>query len=91
MPVQVELNHVGNEFPKTSIYFDFEPTDRRREEERKDVVKPKRRKDGWMEAELGEFFNEESCDEIELYIHETESLHEKSGLIIQGVEFRPQR
>ncbi|CDY24793.1 BnaA08g15170D [Brassica napus] len=73
------------------IYFDGGPSDGRREGEIRDVKKPEWREDGWMEVELGEFFNEDSCDEIKLRLKEIEYLNWKSGLIIQGVEFRPQR
>ncbi|KAJ4880282.1 Disease resistance protein (TIR-NBS-LRR class) [Raphanus sativus] len=81
-PIEVELSLVGIEPAKRFIYFDDGPTD---------AMKPEWREDGWMEAELGEFFNEESCDEIELSLKEIEILRWKSGLIIQGIEFRPHR
>lgn len=55
----------------------------------RDVMKPKKREDGWMEAELGEFFNEKGCYEVELSVIEIKSPYWKCGLIIQGIEFRP--
>ncbi|XP_010514004.1 PREDICTED: putative F-box protein PP2-B8 [Camelina sativa] len=64
----------------------------RREMEKKNLVKPKSRKDGWMELELGEFFNEGglmSSDEIEMSVLKTKRLHWKRGLIVQGIEIRP--
>lgn len=43
----------------------------------------------WFETELGEFFNEGDEDsELEISIMETDG-HVKSGLIVQGIEFRP--
>ncbi|RID60255.1 hypothetical protein BRARA_F03423 [Brassica rapa] len=45
--------------------------------------------DGWMEAELGELYNESCCDDISGSVVETESPYWKRGLIIQGFEFRP--
>ncbi|CAF2247693.1 unnamed protein product [Brassica napus] len=91
MPVKAKLILVGKESTKRFIYFDGGPSDGRREGEIRDVKKPEWREDGWMEVELGEFFNEDSCDEIKLRLKEIEYLNWKSGLIIQGVEFRPQR
>ncbi|XP_051210515.1 F-box protein PP2-B11 [Lolium perenne] len=54
-----------------------------------DVVLPRRRADGWMEVELGQFYNEE-CDDREVSISLTEitSNVDKSGLIVRGVELR---
>ncbi|CAL9248926.1 unnamed protein product [Arabidopsis halleri] len=86
--VEVELGLVGQESSKRFIYF-VGPRNRRRGRETRDVTKPEQREDGWMEAELGEFFSEESCDEIEFSVIEIKSPYWKSGLIIQGIEFRP--
>ncbi|ESQ33080.1 hypothetical protein EUTSA_v10004854mg [Eutrema salsugineum] len=64
----------------------------RRRQRRRNIVKPEEREDGWMEVELGEFFNVGgglSSDEIEMSALQTKLLHWKSGLIIQGIEFRP--
>ncbi|CAH8387664.1 unnamed protein product [Eruca vesicaria subsp. sativa] len=55
-------------------------------------IYPEERKDGWMEIELGEFFNGEGVmkgDEIEMSALETRELGWKHGLIIQGIEIRP--
>ncbi|XP_020591119.1 F-box protein PP2-B10-like isoform X2 [Phalaenopsis equestris] len=51
---------------------------------------PKTRQDGWLEVLLGEFYNEEGDDgEVVISLLETESLHWKGGLIVQGIEIRP--
>ncbi|XP_038977405.1 F-box protein PP2-B11-like [Phoenix dactylifera] len=48
------------------------------------------RDDGWMEIELGEFYNDEGDDgDVEMSLAEVNALHWKSGLIIQGLEVRP--
>ncbi|XVF41560.1 hypothetical protein PTKIN_Ptkin01aG0289400 [Pterospermum kingtungense] len=53
---------------------------------------PKTRADGWLEIELGEFFNEECIDgELEMSVLEVEAGHWKGGLVIQGIEIRPNR
>ncbi|XP_059277966.1 F-box protein PP2-B10-like isoform X2 [Lycium ferocissimum] len=51
----------------------------------------KKRGNGWMEVQLGEFYNKEGDDEeVEARCMEIERLHDKSGLIVEGIEFRPQ-
>lgn len=51
---------------------------------------PRSRIDGWMEVELGEFYNDRGDDgEAEARLIEIVSLHGKYGLIIEGIEFRP--
>ncbi|KAM3223769.1 hypothetical protein ACQJBY_057254 [Aegilops geniculata] len=53
------------------------------------VALPQRRADGWMELELGEFFNEGGDDgEVSISLTETKSGKWKSGLIVQGIEIR---
>ncbi|KAE8799809.1 F-box protein PP2-B10 [Hordeum vulgare] len=54
-----------------------------------DVVLPRRRGDGWMELELGEFVCEGDEDgDVSFGLAETKCLNAKSGLIIQGIELR---
>ncbi|KAJ3693157.1 hypothetical protein LUZ60_012252 [Juncus effusus] len=54
---------------------------------------PSLRRDGWMEIELGEFYNEgENNDEngeVEMSFMEVKGRHCKRGLIVQGIEIRP--
>ncbi|KAK8568883.1 hypothetical protein V6N13_106764 [Hibiscus sabdariffa] len=51
---------------------------------------PKARGDGWLEIELGEFFNDGSADgELEMSVMEVRGGHWKGGLIVQGIEIRP--
>ncbi|XP_042501084.1 F-box protein PP2-B10-like [Macadamia integrifolia] len=53
---------------------------------------PKKREDGWMEIEMGEFFNERGEDgEVEMTLMEVKGGHWKAGLIIQGIELRPKK
>ncbi|XWS58812.1 hypothetical protein CRYUN_Cryun08bG0065800 [Craigia yunnanensis] len=50
---------------------------------------PKDRVDGWLEIELGEFFNEGCIDgELEMSVLEVKAGHWKGGLVIQGIEIR---
>ncbi|KAK9137863.1 hypothetical protein Sjap_008457 [Stephania japonica] len=51
---------------------------------------PKNREDGWMEIEMGELFNDEGEDgEVKMTLTETKSGHWKGGLIVLGIELRP--
>ncbi|XVF06945.1 hypothetical protein REPUB_Repub06bG0095000 [Reevesia pubescens] len=51
---------------------------------------PKVRADGWLEIELGEFLNEGCIDgEWEMSVLEVKAGNWKGGLVIQGIEIRP--
>ncbi|KAM3742731.1 hypothetical protein ACB098_07G090300 [Castanea mollissima] len=52
---------------------------------------PKERVDGWLEIELGEFFNRSEKDngELEMSVLEVNGGNWKGGLIVQGIEIRP--
>lgn len=51
---------------------------------------PKERGDVWLEIGLGAFFCEGGCDrEMEVSASEVKRLWWKGGLIIQGIEIRP--
>ncbi|XP_019054130.1 PREDICTED: F-box protein PP2-B10-like isoform X2 [Nelumbo nucifera] len=53
---------------------------------------PRERGDGWMEIEMGEFFNDWGEDgEVEMSLMEIKGGNWKSGLIIQGIELRPKQ
>ncbi|KAF7825164.1 putative ripening-related protein 1 [Senna tora] len=48
------------------------------------------REDGWMEVEMGDFFNENEHDDlVQFRIWETDGFYTKEGLVVEGVEFRP--
>ncbi|KAG1361502.1 F-box protein [Cocos nucifera] len=62
------------------------------EENRIAVRAPQARADGWMEMEMGEFYNDEGEDgEVEMSFMEVKGGHWKSGLIVQGIEIRPKK
>uniref|UniRef100_A0ACD6AKK8 Uncharacterized protein n=1 Tax=Avena sativa TaxID=4498 RepID=A0ACD6AKK8_AVESA len=52
-----------------------------------DIVLPRERADGWMEVELGEFYNEEGFDD-EMSVSLMETRTWKYGLIVWGIEIR---
>ncbi|XP_077229232.1 putative F-box protein PP2-B12 [Tasmannia lanceolata] len=48
------------------------------------------RSDGWMEIEMGEFFNDEGDEGVvEISLMEVNGGHWKKGLIVEGIEIRP--
>ncbi|KAM3682957.1 hypothetical protein ACJW31_12G109900 [Castanea mollissima] len=52
--------------------------------------RPKQREDGWLEIELGHFFNEGGeDDELQIRLLEVEAGTVKTGLIVEGIEIRP--
>ncbi|MCD7446004.1 hypothetical protein HAX54_024708 [Datura stramonium] len=58
---------------------------------KRNVKLPHNRGDGWMEIELGRFFNDTGDDgDVEARLMEIMRLHGKGGLIVQGMEFRPE-
>ncbi|KAF8392015.1 hypothetical protein HHK36_022355 [Tetracentron sinense] len=51
---------------------------------------PRERGNGWMEIEMGEFFNDQGEDgDVDMGLHGMEGSYWKSGLVIEGIEFRP--
>ncbi|KAF8392025.1 hypothetical protein HHK36_022365 [Tetracentron sinense] len=67
----------------------LQPVCTRLQQEKK---QPGKREDGWLEIEMGEFFNEggkEEDGEVEMGLEGMEENKPKSGLIIQGIELRP--
>ncbi|KAF8392017.1 hypothetical protein HHK36_022357 [Tetracentron sinense] len=51
---------------------------------------PRERGDGWMEIEMGEFFNDQGEDgDVDMGLHGMEGSYWKSGLVIEGIELRP--
>ncbi|KAK9050386.1 hypothetical protein SSX86_030644 [Deinandra increscens subsp. villosa] len=49
------------------------------------------RKDGWLEIDLGDFYNEgEMCEkEVKMRLREVNGVHLKGGLIVEALEIRP--
>ncbi|KAH7543000.1 hypothetical protein FEM48_Zijuj02G0135700 [Ziziphus jujuba var. spinosa] len=47
------------------------------------------RKDGWVEIELGSFYNDGNDKEVNMSLKEVKSLHLKGGIIVEGIELRP--
>ncbi|XVF69559.1 hypothetical protein PTKIN_Ptkin11bG0091100 [Pterospermum kingtungense] len=52
---------------------------------------PKERADGWLEIEIGAFFNRYGEDELEMKVMEVQASVVKGGMVVQGIEIRPKR
>ncbi|XP_061342639.1 putative F-box protein PP2-B12 [Gastrolobium bilobum] len=50
---------------------------------------PNERSDGWLEIEMGEFFNSGLEDEVQMSVVEIKCGNWKSGLVLEGIEVRP--
>ncbi|PPS04671.1 hypothetical protein GOBAR_AA15988 [Gossypium barbadense] len=91
-PAQLSVGVVGTEGSRRAAYLEPErdriPIDR--QPIPNDVQFPKARVDGWLEVEMGEFFNEGCVDdgELEMSALEIQGGNEKGGLILQGIEIR---
>ncbi|KAH7542999.1 F-box protein PP2-B15 [Ziziphus jujuba] len=47
------------------------------------------RKDGWVEIELGSFYNDGNDKEVNMSLKEVKGQHLKGGIIVEGIELRP--
>ncbi|XP_017609432.2 F-box protein PP2-B10-like [Gossypium arboreum] len=81
-PVKLSVGVVGTEGSKRSAYLQINNGH--------DVQFPKARVDGWLEVEMGEFFNEGCVDdgELEMSALQIDCEEKKGGLILQGIEIR---
>lgn len=50
---------------------------------------PTQREDGWLEVELGEFYNDGDDEVVVMTLKEIMTGQWKSGLIVEGIELRP--
>lgn len=49
------------------------------------------RGDGWLEVELGEFYNNGRGEEeeVKMWFREIKGVHLKGGIVVEGIELRP--
>lgn len=74
----------GGELSKRSTFTEQEEKDENRV--------PREREDGWLEIELGEFFNDGSDgEEVRMSVKEVKGVQLKGGLIVEGIELRPKK
>ncbi|KDP32800.1 hypothetical protein JCGZ_12092 [Jatropha curcas] len=85
-PAEAKVGFNGSEIATRSVYLDFIP----RRNSQAAAGYPKERGDGWMEVELGSFFNNDGTDEeLEISVLEVKNGNWKRGLIVEGIEIRP--
>ena len=84
LPAEVSIGLEGGETSNRTEFFHRGVIDRDRY--------PKKRSDGWLEIEMGEFFCKEGVDGLlKMHCLANGDGHWKSGLIVQGIEVRPKR
>ncbi|KAI9074069.1 hypothetical protein K1719_043961 [Acacia pycnantha] len=83
-------------FTDTSINFSLKESDICKSEGQVALYPPiigvKQRKDGWLEIKVGEFYTKDEEDGgsiVEFRLWESDDHKEKSGIIVEGFEFRP--
>ncbi|XWS64491.1 hypothetical protein CRYUN_Cryun05aG0008300 [Craigia yunnanensis] len=52
---------------------------------------PCKREDGWIEIELGNFYNHGVDVEVKMCLKEVTGTHLKGGLVVEGIELRPKQ
>ncbi|KAJ4943998.1 hypothetical protein NE237_000166 [Protea cynaroides] len=76
--------------PEEVVLEESEAYSWRAPDEREAREVPKKRGDGWMEIQMGEFFNERGDDgEVEMSLKEVKFPWWQFGLIVEGIELRP--
>ena len=94
-PFKASVGTVGGEVYKQTVHlglFVMEPNqqDRIILPLQQRTSHPKQRIDGWLEIELGQFFNGGGeDDELQIKLREVEALNGKTGLVVEGIEIRP--
>ncbi|KAK3036771.1 hypothetical protein RJ639_029736 [Escallonia herrerae] len=80
LPSDVSVE-VGDKQSRGTIYL--------RHKECREKTVTHERDDGWLEIELGAFYNDGSEKEVKMGLKEVEGVHLKGGLIVEGIELRP--
>ncbi|XP_020207516.1 F-box protein PP2-B10 [Cajanus cajan] len=89
-PVALSVGIVGGSSTSKYVCLDPNLEDDELDERFWGLERPNVRSDGWLEIEMGEFFNsglEE--DKVHMAVRETESNMWKHGFILEGIEVRP--
>lgn len=89
VPVELTIDKFEDRISTKQVWLD--PNyDKERDDELLGLESPKLRSDGWLEIEIGEFFNSDMQDEvIQIGVVEIKGGSTKSGFILEGIEIRP--
>ncbi|KDP23436.1 hypothetical protein JCGZ_23269 [Jatropha curcas] len=107
IPSEVSVE-VGNQKSRNTVYLRRSQDSKKQQLERlffanrvqmlrsrvteEDSRVPSERQDGWMEIELGEFFNGQNEEEVVIMsFKEVKGQHLKGGLTVEGIEVRPKQ
>ncbi|XP_030965789.1 F-box protein PP2-B1-like isoform X4 [Quercus lobata] len=94
-PFKASVGTVGGEVYEQTVRLDLFVMEPNQQDQiiplpQQHTSRPKQREDGWLEIELGQFFNGEGeDDELQIKLREIEALNEKTGLVVEGIEIRP--
>ncbi|XP_050278068.1 F-box protein PP2-B10-like, partial [Quercus robur] len=94
-PFKASVGTVGGEVYKQTVrlgLFVMEPSqqDRIILPSQQHTSHPKQRIDGWLEIELGQFFNGGGEDDkLQIKLKEVEANTQKIGLIVEGIKIKP--
>uniref|UniRef100_K7N4Z4 F-box domain-containing protein n=1 Tax=Glycine max TaxID=3847 RepID=K7N4Z4_SOYBN len=89
-PAVLSVGILGGNSSTKNVCLDPNLVDNRLDDRFHGLQRPTVRSDGWLEIEMGEFFNpglEE--DELQIKVSETTSNWWKRGFILEGIEVRP--
>ncbi|TKY52055.1 F-box protein PP2-B10 [Spatholobus suberectus] len=89
-PVVLSVGILGGNSSTKNVCLDPNLEDNELDERFRGLQRPYLRRDGWLEIEMGGFFNsglEE--DEVQMRVAETTSNWWKSGFVLEGIEVRP--
>ncbi|CAI8603004.1 unnamed protein product [Vicia faba] len=88
-PVEISVGVEGGHRSTKTVYLDPNVEDRSHSGE-VGLRQPSVRNDGWLEIEIGEFFNSGLEDEeVQMNVKETNDYTSKMGLFVEGIEVRP--
>ncbi|KAK7356767.1 hypothetical protein VNO80_16043 [Phaseolus coccineus] len=86
--VELSVNFDGDHGSSKNVCLD--PRERSRNERGvAGLQRPSARSDGWLEIEMGEFFNIGIEDEVQMSVMAVKDGRWKSGLLVEGIEVRP--
>ncbi|XP_058752560.1 putative F-box protein PP2-B12 [Vicia villosa] len=88
-PVEISVDVEGGCRSTKNVYLDPTVEDRSHNRE-VGLQQTSVRNDGWLEIEIGEFFNPGLEDEeVQMNVKETNDYSSKMGLFVEGIEVRP--
>ncbi|KAK7269090.1 hypothetical protein RIF29_21806 [Crotalaria pallida] len=89
-PVELSIHTFDDQMCTRSVCLDTNLDESQLHSSLHGLQHPDVRSDGWLEIEIGEFFNSGlEDDEVGMNIEETKGGHWKRGLVIEGIEVRP--